>query len=745
MAGSFNTRLGTSPEEGIKAPVVAATSVNILLNGQQTIGAVDVVAGDRVLVAAQSTPAENGIYDVATAAWSRSTDFNAAEDVVNGVLVLSTATSQIHQAAFVGPWEPGITEVLFPVILNTGGGTDGFIPLSGTVAGSDITGNLLFGNTSISGKYSLNHVDFGGIGNGIGFYSEYVNSFIQMQTRNSGGESFYWTFGASGGMSLPATSENGIGSWNMKGTEYFGVETLVIGGELNAGGTASWNVSIFTDPLYTFTFQNEGYLVLPRHPDAGTGDFAAVTKKYVDDLLGPTAGESNTTSNQGGGVEIAMPKVAVDLPFRTLAALDSNTTVALNGTLIDIGVVPGPVFDNLGVVNGIIADNIATQTSVSTAGTLHADGEVTSNFPTSGGDLDTLTRKDYVDLGVALLAGAEITAGDGLAGGGRLDSNPVLQVNPGFGLGFNAGALEVNKFEILDRTTLQENITGVKSFDVAPQSTVNPVTGNDLCRKDYVDLAVALVAGATITAGDGLTGGGTVDSNPTLEVNAGYGLGFNAGALEINLLVTMDVGTDQFINSLKTFNTAPRATVDPVNGNDLARKSYVDSVAGGGNYVTLTGNQSIGGVKTFTSVPQFNAGAGFSAGIIGTTVSLSGGASSGFITSGGAASTLARKDYVDFVSSDARWKEDITETHGDWAVGMLTRIEPVEFNWRDDAPKAGHAYGFIAQEVQREIPGAVHEFDDGMLGVDLSQMVGILWAQNKELLRRIEELESNAS
>ena len=62
------SRLGTSPEEGIKAPVVVATIANITLSGEQTINSVAVVAGDRVLVMNQTDPVENGIYVAATTA-----------------------------------------------------------------------------------------------------------------------------------------------------------------------------------------------------------------------------------------------------------------------------------------------------------------------------------------------------------------------------------------------------------------------------------------------------------------------------------------------------------------------------------------------------------------------------------------------------------------------------------------------------------------------------------------------------
>lgn len=57
-----------------KASSRVATTANITLSGAQTIDAISVIAGDRVLVKDQSTASQNGIYVCAAGAWSRATD-----------------------------------------------------------------------------------------------------------------------------------------------------------------------------------------------------------------------------------------------------------------------------------------------------------------------------------------------------------------------------------------------------------------------------------------------------------------------------------------------------------------------------------------------------------------------------------------------------------------------------------------------------------------------------------------------
>ena len=64
-------------------PVRVATTGNITLSGTQTIDGVSLSVGDRVLVKDQTTQTQNGIYVVASGAWTRATD---ADNTPNGEL-----------------------------------------------------------------------------------------------------------------------------------------------------------------------------------------------------------------------------------------------------------------------------------------------------------------------------------------------------------------------------------------------------------------------------------------------------------------------------------------------------------------------------------------------------------------------------------------------------------------------------------------------------------------------------------
>lgn len=75
-------------KQDFKHSVVAATTANITLSGLQTIDGVALTAGSRVLVKNQTAGKDNGLYVVASAAWTRSADADSGAEVTPGMLVL---------------------------------------------------------------------------------------------------------------------------------------------------------------------------------------------------------------------------------------------------------------------------------------------------------------------------------------------------------------------------------------------------------------------------------------------------------------------------------------------------------------------------------------------------------------------------------------------------------------------------------------------------------------------------------
>lgn len=101
----------------IKAPCRVRTTANITLSGLHTIDGVALAADDRVLVMAQSTQSENGIYKASTGSWVREPDFDGNRDIVNGTLVYVTAGSVYAESLWVvtsaNPITIGTTSITF--------------------------------------------------------------------------------------------------------------------------------------------------------------------------------------------------------------------------------------------------------------------------------------------------------------------------------------------------------------------------------------------------------------------------------------------------------------------------------------------------------------------------------------------------------------------------------------------------------------------------------------------------------
>lgn len=73
--------------QAYKTWVRVATTANITLSGTQTIDGVALQVGNRVLVKDQSNPVNNGIYVVQPGTWVRANDFNVDADVFNGAVI----------------------------------------------------------------------------------------------------------------------------------------------------------------------------------------------------------------------------------------------------------------------------------------------------------------------------------------------------------------------------------------------------------------------------------------------------------------------------------------------------------------------------------------------------------------------------------------------------------------------------------------------------------------------------------
>jgi hypothetical protein len=124
---------------------------------------------------------------------------------------------------------------------------------------------------------------------------------------------------------------------------------------------------------------------------------------------------------------------------------------------------------------------------------------------------------------------------------------------------------------------------------------------------------------------------------------------------------------------------------------------------------------------------------------------------------GGITTTSTATVYA--TSSDYRLKENVKSLDGDAAIEVIKRGKPCTFSFKSDETKTVTS-GFIAHELQKVLPEAVHGEKDAMQpdplfsgegnaplvpkyqGVDASKAVPTLWAALQRAIERIEALEA---
>jgi hypothetical protein len=205
---------------------------------------------------------------------------------------------------------------------------------------------------------------------------------------------------------------------------------------------------------------------------------------------------------------------------------------------------------------------------------------------TNTGNVITITNSNTADI-------TGVSAGDGLTGGGN-SGDVTLNVAAGDGIVVNPDNVAVN-------------VAYVRSqFSAGGDLSYNATTGVFSFTNDLGDIE-------SVTAGDGLTGGG-VSGNVTLNIGAGLGITVNADniAVNMNAFSTTDLaeGANLYYTSARA-NSAMNAYL--VGGAGLTYSSGTFAVGAGdgitvnADNVALTSGIITTGAKTYGSASQVPA------------------------------------------------------------------------------------------------------------------------------------------
>lgn len=228
----------------------------------------------------------------------------------------------------------------------------------------------------------------------------------------------------------------------------------------------------------------------------------------------------------------------------------------------------------------------------------------------------------------------------------------------------------------------------------------------------------------TVTNGNGVSGNPTI-SIPTAVTFTGKtvtGGTFNSGAFNGTLGATTPAAVS---GTTGTFSGAVSGTTGTFSGAISGT-----TISGTTGTFSSTVTAAVSYSSSTTSAVLATTGAG--------TVFLrpnGAGSTTGQMTVSSAGNVVVAGDMT--ANSDERLKKDILPLNRQWDI--VKNITPVTYTMKESNQKS---LGFIAQNVQINVPELVREGENGFLSLAYPNMVAILWETVQELQKRIEELEA---
>ena len=417
-----------------------------------------------------------------------------------------------------------------------------------------------------------------------------------------------------------------------------------------------------------------------------------------------------------------------------------------------------------------VSDSVPTTSDAWTLGQANAvfsEGYITDLYLGNGttGSIQ-INGNSIVDIGTANSSVNQIFVTDLVVGGN-------IAVDAGTGLGTNAAPIE-NIF-------VNEVTANIVNIDGYTMPTVSGNTGQQMFINAsnqifWADSAssISSVAGgagltATLSAGTPTGPGGEIDQDiVTLAVNAGTGIVISADQVEVDLTPfntddLLEGGVNQYYSdalSRSALSGAEGVTYNSSTGVISTNESYIRGLVSAGtnlsynsstgqftntysspfdglnpsNFVTTNTAQTITGQKSFNAPLIAAGGLTMNSADVSYTGTLTFNGPSGSIQMTAAGALVASNDLTAF--SDRRLKSCL-ETIND----PLDKVDELTGYTYKRIDTGQWQTGLIAQDVQKVLPEAVVETDDGTLSVAYGSMMGLMVEAIKELKQEVADLK----
>ena len=391
--------------------VITLSDVTLSGGAPATVDGVNLSAGNRVLVAGQSTGSQNGLYEVQTVGagsngtWIRSTDGNATGEIEAGMIVMVTEGDIYKDTQWKlttnDPIVIGTTALVFEQNSAYAFGNiyaNGTAVLANSVGG---TVTLTAGdNIAITGNNTSKTVTIGVTGISL---NSIANGTSNVTVVSSGGDV---TVGVGGTSNVAVFSTAGVNvTGNVLTSGLISATGNVSGGNIIAGTGSGGNISganVITANAVTTTGNITGGNILTAGLITATGN---VTSGNLSTTLVTATTLSATGNVQGGNLRTAGLISAtgnIDGGNLRTAGLISATGNVNSGNMISAALVQGVTLSASGNVTG---------GNVVTAGLVSATGEVsgatlrtTQSAGDEGGQVDFAlpTTNTTLNSGVAI-------------------------------------------------------------------------------------------------------------------------------------------------------------------------------------------------------------------------------------------------------------------------------------------------------------------------------------------------------